>query len=64
MLLVFLGAYVAFWLRNARQEVRRHDQFLAVLKHELTDALQNAKSERIKAETELLDRIRTERQRR
>ena len=47
--LVFLGAYAAFWLSNyqeRQQEKHRHQQILAALEHEVTDALQSAKAER------------------
>lgn len=48
LLLVFLGAYAAFWLTNYqehRNEMHRHDQILAALEHEVSDALDSAKTE-------------------
>jgi hypothetical protein len=46
LLLVFLGAYAAFWLTNYQQhraDVRRHDQLLAFLQQEMKDGLENTK---------------------
>lgn len=48
VLLVFLGAYAAFWLNNYQehqQEARRRDQILAALEHEVTGGLEGAKAE-------------------
>jgi hypothetical protein len=48
LLLVFIGAYAAFWLNNYQQrqeEIRRHDQLLAALEDEVNKALQSAKTE-------------------
>ena len=49
LMLVFLGAYAAFWLSNyqgRQQERQRHHQILAALEHEVNDALQSARAER------------------
>jgi hypothetical protein len=49
LLLVFLGAYAAFWLTNYqqhREDVRKHDQLLAALEDEVTQELDGAKRER------------------
>jgi hypothetical protein len=51
LLLVFLGAYAAFWLNNYQehqQEARRRDQLLAALEHEVTEALRSAETEKTK----------------
>src|SRR5438067_13131410 len=48
VLLVFLGAYAAFWLNNYqehRQDARRRDQILAALEHEVTGNLESARTE-------------------
>jgi hypothetical protein len=48
VLLVFLGAYAAFWLNNYQehqQEARRRDQILAALENEVTGGLESAKTE-------------------
>ena len=48
LLLVFVGAYAAFWLTNYQQhqeEVRRHNQLLAALENEVTHAIAGAKTE-------------------
>jgi uncharacterized protein YukE len=48
LLLVFVGAYAAFWLTNYQQhqeEVRRHNQLLAALEDEVTQAIASAKTE-------------------
>ena len=48
VLLVFLGAYAAFWLNNYQehqQEARRRDQILAALEHEVVDGLESARTE-------------------
>jgi hypothetical protein len=48
LLLVFLGAYAAFWLTNYQQhraDTRRHDQFLAALENEVTQAIDSATTE-------------------
>ena len=52
LLLVFVGAYAAFWLNNYqehREAVRRHRQILAVLENEVTNAIAGAKAERVKS---------------
>jgi hypothetical protein len=49
LLLVFLGAYAAFWLTNYQQhraDLRRHDQLLAALENEVTQAVDSAMTER------------------
>ena len=46
LVLVFLGAYAAFWLTNYqqhREDVRKHDQILAALEDEVTQELDGAK---------------------
>jgi hypothetical protein len=51
VLLVFLGAYAAFWLntyQEHQQEARRRDQILAALEHEVTEGLQSAETEKTK----------------
>ena len=48
LLLVFLGAYAAFWLNNYqqhRQDAKRHDQILASLEQLLKEGIDNAKTE-------------------
>lgn len=45
LVLVFSGAYAAFWLSNYqehRQEMRRHEQILTALEYEVTEALAGA----------------------
>jgi hypothetical protein len=49
LLLVFLGAYAAFWLTNHQehvQEAHRHEQILAALEQQVTADLQSATAER------------------
>jgi hypothetical protein len=49
LLLVFLGAYAAFWLTNHQehlQEAHRRDQILAALEQQVTGDLEGAKIER------------------
>jgi hypothetical protein len=44
LVLVFLGAYAAFWLNNYqlhRADVQKHDQILAWLEQEMQEGLQN-----------------------
>jgi len=51
LLLVFLGAYAAFWLTNYQQhraDLRRHDQLLAALENEVTHAIDSATTEAAK----------------
>jgi len=51
LLLVFLGAYAAFWLTNYqrhRADLRRHDQLLAALENEVTHAIDSATTEAAK----------------
>jgi len=53
LLLVFLGAYAAFWLNNYqqhRQDAKRHDQILASLEQQLKEGIDNAKTEGAKEE--------------
>jgi hypothetical protein len=48
LLLVFLGAYAAFWLTNYQQhraDVRRHDQILASLEERMKEGLENTKAD-------------------
>jgi hypothetical protein len=48
LLLVFLGAYAAFWLTNYQQhqeEVRRHNQLLAALEDDVTQSIASARRE-------------------
>lgn len=48
VLLVFVGAYAAFWLNNYQehqQEAGRRDQILAALEHEVTEGLESARTE-------------------
>ena len=52
LLLVFIGAYAAFWLSNyqeRREERHRHDQIRAALSSEVTQAIANATEERASA---------------
>ena len=47
LLLVFLGAYAAFWLNNYqqhRQDAKRHGQILASLEQLLNEGIDNAKT--------------------
>ena len=49
VLLVFLGAYAAFWLNNYQehqQEARRRDQILAAFEHEVTGGLESRRRPR------------------
>ena len=49
LVLVFLGAYAAFWLSNHQehqQEARRRDQILAALEQQVSADLEGAKAER------------------
>jgi hypothetical protein len=51
VLLVFLGAYAAFWLNNYQehqQEAGRRDQILAALENEVLGSLESAKTEGVK----------------
>ena len=48
LILVFLGAYAAFWLNNYqqhRQDAKRHDQILGSLEQLLKEGIDNAKSQ-------------------
>lgn len=48
LLLVFLGAYAAFWLNNYQEhqeEQRRHEQILAALEGEVAEAIRSARAE-------------------
>lgn len=48
MLLVFLGAYAAFWLTNYqlhRADVRRHEQILGWLEERIKEGLENTKED-------------------
>lgn len=58
LLLVFLGAYAAFWLNNYQEhqeEQRRHEQILAALESEVAEAIgsacaEGARQEKVAAE--------------
>jgi hypothetical protein len=53
LLLVFLGAYAAFWLNNYqqhRQEAKRRDQILASLEETLREGIESGKSNATKEE--------------
>lgn len=55
LVLVFLGAYAAFWLTNYQQhraDLRRHDQILAFLEHEMKEGLENSKEDAQKHDQE------------
>jgi hypothetical protein len=48
LVLVFLGAYAAFWLNNYQQhraDIQKHDQILAWLEQEMEEGLQNTKQD-------------------
>ena len=48
LILVFLGAYAAFWLTNYQQhlaDLRRHDQILAWLEERMEEGLKNTKED-------------------
>lgn len=50
LLLVFLGAYAAFWLTNFQQhraDLRRHDQILAWLEERMKEGLENTKMDAV-----------------
>src|SRR5215471_11838791 len=47
LILVFVGVYAAFWLNNYQQhqqEIKRHDQILAVLEIQLREGIESAKA--------------------
>jgi len=51
LVLVFLGAYAAFWLTNYQQhraDAHRHDQMLAWLEQEMKEGLENTKQDAVK----------------
>ena len=53
LILVFLGAYAAFWLNSYQQhqqEARRRDQILASLEQQLKEGIDSAKAEGAKEE--------------
>ena len=53
LLLIFLGAYAAFWLTNYQQhraDVHRHDQLLAWLEQRMQDGLENTKADAVRAD--------------
>ena len=46
LVLVFLGAYAAFWLTNYQQhraDLQKHDQILAFLEQEMTQGIENTR---------------------
>ena len=50
LVLVFLGAYAAFWLTNYqlhRADLRRHDQILAFLEERMAEGLENTRQDAI-----------------
>ncbi len=50
LLLVFLGAYAAFWLTNYQQhrgDLRRHDQILGWLEEQMKEGLENTKRDAV-----------------
>ena len=50
LLLVFLGAYSAFWLTNYQQhraDLRRHNQILAFLEREMQQGLENTRKDAV-----------------
>ena len=56
LVLVFLGAYAAFWLntyQQHRQDAKRHDQILASLEQLLKEGIDNAKTEGAKEDRRL-----------
>ncbi len=58
LLLVFIGAYAAFWLSNYqehREERHRHDQILAALENEMDGAIANATEEKANAARSLAE---------
>jgi len=58
LLLVFLGAYAAFWLTNHQehlQEAKRRDQILAALENEIVGSLESAKTEGLKERTKVAE---------
>ena len=58
LLLVFLGAYAAFWLTNFQQhraDVHRHDQLLAWLEQRMQDGLENTKTDATRSDQQLAE---------
>ena len=50
MVLIFLGAYAAFWLTNYQQhraDVRRHDQILSWLEERMKEGLEDTKRDAV-----------------
>ena len=58
LILVFLGAYAAFWLTNYQQhraDVHRHNQLLAFLEQRMKNGLENTKADAIRADHQLAE---------
>jgi hypothetical protein len=58
LLLVFLGAYAAFWLTNYQQhraDVRRHDQLLAYLEQLMTAGIESSKEDAAKEDQQVAE---------
>jgi hypothetical protein len=58
LLLVFLGAYAAFWLTNYQQhraDARRHDQLLAYLEQLMTAGIESSKEEAAKEDQQVAE---------
>jgi len=58
LLLVFLGAYAAFWLNSYQQhqqEAERRDQILASLEQQLKEGIESAKTEGAKQERQVAE---------
>lgn len=58
LLLVFLGAYAAFWLTNYQQhraDVHRHDQILGWLEERMKEGLENTKDDEQKHDQQVAE---------
>ena len=58
LLLVFLGAYAAFWLTNYQQhraDARRHDQLLAYLEQLMTAGIESSKEDAAKEDQQVAE---------
>ena len=58
LLLVFLGAYAAFWLTNYQQhraDVHRHDQILGWLEERMKEGLENTKEDEQKHDQQVAE---------
>ena len=56
LILVFVGVYAAFWLngyQQHQQDSRRRDQILASLEQQLKEAIESAKTEGVKQDTQV-----------